>query len=177
MAGSPKKRAFKEQLVATAKTAGVEPLEYVLRRIEDGELATELAEELGASYGVLKRWVNAQPDGRARWQDAMKERTDVLAEQTVIEARKLQGTEVTKEEIAASKLLIEQLTFLAKSHNRQVYGNDAAQVNVNVSVGGLHLDALRQTRALALAHVTPQLESGEPDVEVVKGESPEGESA
>lgn len=158
---------MKEQLAAAAKAAGSEPLAYVLGRIEAGEMVYEIAEDLGGSTNMLRQWCYSQPEGRRKWQEAMAERSHALVEEGVKITRGLKGTEVTKEEVALSKLEIEQLNLIARAHNRPVYGNDAAQVNVQVNMPQMHLDALRQVRVLPEVRVTPQLTAGEADVELV----------
>lgn len=161
---------MKEQILAKAKAAGLDPLDYILGRLEGGEMVYQISGDVGGSETMLRRWCYSQPDGRARWQEAMKERSHSLVEQGVQIVRDLKGTEVTKEEVALSKLEIDQLNLIAKAHNRPVYGNDAAQVQVNVSLASLHLDALRQTRVLPdrqVARVLPAAE--ETDVELVEG--------
>jgi len=83
-------------------------------------------------------------------------------------ARDLKGTEITKEEVSLSKLEIEELNLIARAHNRPVYGNDAAQVNVQLNMGQLHLDALRQVRIVPGVTCVSLLEDGEPDVELIE---------
>lgn len=168
MAGRPRTRNLKAQIDAKAQAAGQTPLDYILGRIEGGEMVYEVAEDVADNANMLRQWAYAQPDGRRRWQEAMAERSHALVEQGVKITRDLKGTEVTKEEVALSKLEIEQLNLIARAHNRPVYGNDAAQVNVQVNMGSLHLDALRQMRMVP-AKATPQLEAGATDYEVVTG--------
>lgn len=158
---------MKELIAAKAKAAGVEPLDYILGRIEAGEMVYEVAEDLDASSNMLRQWCYSQSDGRRRWQEAMAERSHALVEEGVKITRELKGTEVTKEEIALAKVEIDQLNLMAKAHNRPVYGETGPQVNVQVNMGQLHLDALRQLK-LTPAKTTPQLEAGAADYEVVE---------
>lgn len=169
MAGRPKTRSMKDQIAARAKEAGLDPLDYVLGRLEGGDMVYQISGDVGGSETMLRRWCYAQPDGRKKWQDAMADRAHSLVEKGVEISRELKQTEVTKEEIALAKLEIDQLNLIAKAHNRPVYGNDAPQVQVNVSLASLHLDALRQMRVLPetqVARVLPAAE--ETDVELVE---------
>lgn len=166
MAGRPRTRSMRAEIEAKAKAAKLEPLDYVLGRLEGGEMVYEIADDFGASSNMLRQWCYQQPEGRAKWQAAMTERSHELVEQGVKIARDLKGTEVTKEEIQLAKLETDQLNLIAKAHNRPVYGETGPQVNVQVNMGQLHLDALRQTRVMP-AKTTPQLEAGAADYEVV----------
>lgn len=169
MAGRPKTRNMKSEIARLAKEAGqADPLEYILGRLEGGEMVYQVAADVGGSETMLRRWCYSQPEGRRKWQEAMTERSHSLVEQSVQIVRELKGTEVTKEEIALAKLETDQLNLIAKAHNRPVYGNDAPQVNVQVNMGQLHLDALRQVRVVPEIRSTPLLPAGEEvDAEIV----------
>lgn len=169
MAGRPRTRSMKTEIVRLAKEAGqADPLEYILGRLEGGEMVYQVAADVGGSETMLRRWCYSQPEGRKKWQEAMTERSHSLVEKGVELVRELKGTEVTKEEVALTKLEVDQLNLIAKAHNRPVYGNDAPQVNLNVNLATLHLDALRQVK-IAEAKATPLLGAAESDYEVVEG--------
>lgn len=162
------KRKMLARLAAKAAEAELEPFEYVLAQLEGGARAKDLAEELGGTYPVLRRWAKHQPDGPARWEAAMTERAHALGEEILEIVDQVGKTEMTKEEIAGVKVRIDGLKFVAASHNPKTYGNQAGAVNVNLNVGSLHLDAMRQlrvdTRIQALP--APQPEASEADYEL-----------
>lgn len=162
------KRRMLTKLAAMAAEAELEPFEYVLAQLEGGARAKELAEDLGGTYPVLRRWAKQQPNGPARWEEAMGERAHAIGEELLEIADGIGKTEHTKEDIAGIKVRSDLLRFVASSHNPKTYGNQAGQVNVNVSVGGLHLDALRQVRVVPHVQAVQQLEAGEADYQVLE---------
>jgi transposase-like protein len=156
-----------DTIAAKARAAGVEPFEYILGRLESGEMVYEVAREMGGSETMLRRWCYQKPQGRERWREALAERSHSLVEKAVEVVRELKGTEVTKEEIALTKLEVDQLNLIARAHNRPVYGNDQQAVAVQVNFGDQLLGALRIARTIPGASATPLLPSAEPDVETV----------
>jgi Ser-tRNA(Ala) deacylase AlaX len=136
-----------EQLELKAKAAGIESrLDYVLGRIEAGEMVYEIAEDVGGSVNMLRQWAYLQVNGKERWKAAMTERSHALVEQGVQIVRDLKGVDIDKVDVARAKLEVDQLNLIARAHNRPVYGNDQTAAIVNVNLGTLHLDAMRQVR-------------------------------
>lgn len=167
LAGSPKKRDLNEQLVAKGHVLGVEPLSYVIDRIESGEYIWQIAQDFGASDAMLRRWCYSQPLGRKRYSEAIAERAHSVVEGGMKAIEDLKGTEVTKAEAMLLKLELDQRRFIAGSQNKEQYGQQQAAVQVNVNLDTQMLEAFKQVRALPRGHITPQLGDGQPDVEVV----------
>jgi hypothetical protein len=166
LAGSPKKRDLNEQLVAKAHVLGVQPLDYIIDRIESGEYIWQIAQDFGASDSMLRRWCYAQPQGRRRYSEATAERAHSVVEGGMKRIEELKNVEVTKGEAMLLKLELDQRRFIAGTQNRPVYGQQP-EVQVNVNLDSLMLEAFKQTRTLSRGHITPQLGDGQPDVEVV----------
>lgn len=158
MAGRPKNKSMIEQLKTKAQAAGVPSmLDYVCARIEAGEMVYEIAEDVGGSVNMLRQWAYLQVNGKERWKAAMTERSHALVEQGVQIVRDLKGVDIDKVDVARAKIEIDQLNLIARAHNRPVYGNDQAAAVVNVNLGSLHLDAMRQVRSGVSS--TPMLEA------------------
>jgi len=189
MAGRPLRRAMLIQLEKRAKAAGegVEPIDVVCEYIaagadDDGtmhtlaELARELTKDSGEtiSPGVISSWVNSTKEFKAKIDAARALAAHVLAESSISVVEELAGTEVTKEEIALAKARSDTRQWLASKWNRAAYGNDVAQVNLQVNMPGQHLEALKR-RAQIKASTPAALPPSEPDVEYIPSGEPEPE--
>lgn len=170
IAGSPVKRQIISWLAAKAKALGEEvtPESIVLDRLAEGETLKSIAEDIGAELGivfvpaVLQRWLCATPAGKAAYLEARKAASHVWAD----EAKQIaDDVDEDRDAIAKARLQIDQRNLLASKYNRETFGNDAAQVNVQINMGQLHLDALRR-RAVAVPVQQPLPPAG-PDYETV----------
>lgn len=114
----------------------------ILRRTEEGATMTTLAAELGVSRSFLSWNINAIPGMKQKLIDARRARADVYAEQalTIADAVPEDPNAINK-----AKVKIEVRKWLAGVDNPEQYGQKPAQVNI--SIGGLHLDALRRVQA------------------------------
>lgn len=166
------------ELERRAKEAGegISPIDVVCEWTAEGQtladLALELTESAGVtiSAGVIGRWANSTKENKAKLNAARALAAHVLAEQSVQEFEQLKGTEVTREEVGLAKAASDAKQWLASKWNRAQYGNDVAQVNVQVNMPGQHLEALKRRQQLK-AQTQPLLPASEgADYEVVNGD-------
>ena len=168
MAGRARAKALADELSRRARALfGVEEgeptptsLEYVCYEVESPKTLKTIAHELSASlgfdvdYGMLMRHLRAEHGETATDEalDAARARAShCLAEASVdiVDEPAETSFEVSR---AASRSRSRQ--WLAQAWNPARYGQQKG-VSVSISVGSLHLDALRAPTARATAIVTP----------------------
>lgn len=169
MAGSPKKRALRAELLRLARAELIEDedaeltddqavLAFVEQWVASGRTQIALADKLSRALGFdvgreqlnhhlrqLQR-VSADSDllSRARLRGA-----HALAEAAIEEA---EAVEPDRDAVAAAKLKIDTKLRIAESWNRQDFGRMQGGVQVAVSIQSLHLEALK-ARPTAVVHV------------------------
>lgn len=171
IAGSPLKRSMIVELTRRAAEAGegAAPEDVVCALVASGETLIEVARRLEQdtglpiSPGIVGAWMNADPKRKAALAEARKQSAPILAEQAM---EILDDVDEDRDAIAKAKAQADLRTWLASKYDRQTFGNDAAQVNVQLNLGQLHLDALRQ-RAAITATTAPMLPPAGPDYETV----------
>jgi hypothetical protein len=158
MAGSPKKRAMLIELQKRAVAMfgqhddGREPtpLEYACGYIASGGTLLKLAEELGVSRNLLDDTLrNLDPSAGDKLAHARKLSADAHAElgmSLIDNALEEKGALWKAEKQAAHR------KWLASKMNREVYGEEKQGVQVAISLGSLHLDALRAVKSQVLAN-------------------------
>jgi hypothetical protein len=134
----------------------------LLDRIAGGETITSIAKELGISRPFLSGHLNRTPQGKAALKEAIATRADAHADKALDLA---DNVPASPNEIAKVREQIATRKWLAGVENPEKYGAKAA--SVNISIGGLHLDALRKVHA-ELAH--PDVVEGDA-VDVTPGDS------
>lgn len=122
-----------------SKMGGVEK---ILERVENGDSIQKMADELGVSRSFLSWKVNAIPGVKDKLVQARKGRADKWAEDALHIA---DNTPEDPNAINKAKMRIETRKWLAGVDDPERYGVKGAQVNI--SIGGLHLDALRKVQA------------------------------
>ena len=115
----------------------------IMERVGAGETSKSIAESYGVSYELLRRWLNLHPERRRAYDAAKADSADALVEEAgeiLDDADAESGPSVQK-----AKSRAEHRRWLASKRDRQQYGDDAkANVQVNVDLSSLHLDALRE---------------------------------
>lgn len=141
MAGKPK---FVEFCARIEREGGDD---VILDRIAAGERITAIA----ASYGfksprVLYDWRNANDERKRAWMLAMADAKVEAAEQVLIDAKeKADNGGISSQSARISAEMANQYRWLASKLNRELYGDTPrVQVNNNLSIAELHLDALRK---------------------------------
>lgn len=154
MAGQPRKRAMIRELEKRARERECSVLEYAVECVESGWTLTQLVESLndaidqGDDYvtrAMVSRYLNHELEGADQLAAARRgDGAHGLAESalTVID----EETE-DKVQAARNKTRAEMRLKLAGFWNRQEYGEQRGpSVAVNLDLGQLHIDALRQRR-------------------------------
>lgn len=132
----------------------------VLERVANGESMQKMADEMQISRSFLSWKINAIPGMKDKLIAARRARADKWAEEAMQIA---DDVAVDPNEINKAKVRIDTRKWLAGIDDPDRYGTKAAQVNV--SIGGLHLDALRRVQADLAKPVGPVIEgsvAGEP---------------
>jgi hypothetical protein len=182
MAGRARARALADALERrTRDYFGAEPdepqpttLDYVCARIESGTTTKAIAAELETTvkfpvdYAMLMRHL------RAEHGEATDERVDearVRASHLLVEhaLELVDAPADTMFQVSKAASQARQRNWMAERYNATRYGSQKG-VSVSISVGSLHLDALRALPARATAIVTPTAQQAlaSPAVEVAE---------
>lgn len=114
----------------------------LLDRISNGDTIAKIAEEIGISRTFLSWRLNAQPGMKERLVEARRGRADKWADDALSIA---DNVPEDPNAINKAKVRIETRKWLAGVDDPDRYGQKAAQVNI--SIGSLHLDALRRVQS------------------------------
>ena len=166
---------------AAEQGEGVSAIDVVCEYIAEGaepdgtphtlaELARKLTDATGQtiSAGILTSWLNSTTEGKAKIAAARALAAHVHAEASLSVLDELNGTEVTREEVALAKARAETRQWLASKWNRGTYGGEA-QVQINntqINAADAHLAALAQRKQIK-AQTQPLLPPAEADYEVI----------
>lgn len=171
MARTKAQQAFQSKRAAmVAALASIGGEDGVLDRVRAGETLKDIADHVSRKSGtriaasILGSWMNATPERKAALVQARKDSAPALVETAM---SLLDEADHDREAIAKAKAQADIRTWLASKYDRQTFGNDAAQVNVQVSLGDMHLDALRQ-RTVPVVQAPAAVTDGTPDYEVVQ---------
>jgi hypothetical protein len=171
MAGRKKLAKLRSTMKKVAEAEmgpGAESIEWLCAQIESGKTVGQLADFFAAKMGegCSRSWfsyvINRDPAHKARIAAARKEAAHAILD----EALEIADRQVENESSASvqrARLQADTRVRLAALWNKEVYGTQQAQVQVGI--GALYLDALRQC-AVIPARTRPTLESGEVDYEV-----------
>ena len=139
MAGKAlKKRILKD----VADNGGVD---WLYDQIASGVTVAELARRYECSRSYISRALNENPEYKVALASAREDAADALVEQGLEMVDKLNGDSTTNE-IAATREKVNWRKFMAGSFNQGRYGT-RPQTNVTLSIGDLHLDALRKVNS------------------------------
>lgn len=130
----------------------------VIERIADGETVTKIAQSFSISPSFMSRLLHEDEERGARTNAARRQAAEMLA----AEAQDItDDAPETREGIQKAKLRSEVRMARAAKMDREAWGEQKQAVNVNVSLTGLYLDALRRREV--------QLPVREADYEVLGG--------
>lgn len=118
-------------------------VERILQRIADGETMKQIADTFGVSRSFLSWKINGMDGMKERILQARRGRAEKLAEETLTLADNVGTTNPTEIKKVAEQIKVRQ--WLAGVDDPDRFG--AKQAQVNITVGGLHLDALRKVQA------------------------------
>lgn len=153
MAGRPKKRAMVMALERRTREhfdleEGKTVVDYVVDWVESGRSILALAGEISEDEGLditrsmLSTYVNSQPGGEERLRTA---RVAEAPRAMVEEARQIIDDADTsdREKLQKAKMRADVRLWQAERVGKEEFGQAKQGIQVNVSVGGLHMDALR----------------------------------
>jgi hypothetical protein len=163
-----KLRATMKRVAEAEMGPGTEAIEWLCTQIESGKTVGQLADFFATKMGegCSRSWfsyvINRDPAHKARIAAARKEAAHMILD----EALEIADRQVENESSASvqrARLQADTRVRLAALWNKEAYGTQQAQVQVGI--GALYLDALRQC-AVNHARTPPMLESGEADYEI-----------
>lgn len=134
-------------------------VDRIIERVAEGDSLKIIAEQLGISRSFLSWKVNAIPGVKERLVQARKSRADKWAEEAIEIA---DGVDPDPNQINKARLRIDSRKWLAGVDDPDRFGTKQAQVNI--SIGGLHLDALRKVQADLARPVGATIEGEAKDV-------------
>ena len=138
-------KALRRRILADVLSKG--GAEYLFEQIASGNTLTALAKEYDCSRQYLSTSLKTIPEYGQALSKARQEAADALVEQGLTMVDDLDGGS-----IAATREKVQWRKFMAGSYNQERYGN-RPQTNVNISLGDMHLDALRKVNSdLAAIH-------------------------
>ena len=129
----------KRILTEVASNGGAD---WLFDQIASGITVAELARKYGCTRSYVSRSLNSVPEYAAALTKARGEAADALVEQGLEMVDGLSGAS-SPTEIAATREKVQWRKFMAGSMNQDRYGT-RPQNNVTLSIGDLHLDALRK---------------------------------
>ena len=143
MAGRP----FLQQISKSIESLGGD--EWFFGRIINGDSMASIAETVGCSRPFLYQWLNLKRnERRAALAEARRLSADTLVEDGLELLDRLAGTHATSSEVSLAIARAKYRQWRASRYNRELYGEPRSGVDVNISIGQLHLDALRVRGAM-----------------------------
>lgn len=152
----------KRILTEVASNGGAD---WLFDQVASGVTVAELARQYGCTRSYVSRSLNSVPEYAAALSKARGEAADALVEQGLEMVDGLSGAS-SPTEIAATREKVQWRKFMAGSMNQERYGT-RPQSNVTLSIGDLHLDALRKFSA-DMKRVNSEAEAATIDAEYVE---------
>jgi len=152
----------KRILTEVASNGGAD---WLFDQIASGITVAELARQYGCTRSYVSRSLNSVPEYAAALTKARGEAADALVEQGLEMVDELSGAS-SPTEIAATREKVQWRKFMAGSMNQERYGT-RPQNNVTLSIGDLHLDALRKFSS-DMKRVSSDAEAATIDAEYVE---------
>ena len=152
----------KRILTEVASNGGAD---WLFDQIASGITVAELARQYGCTRSYVIRSLNSVPEYAAALAKARGEAADALVEQGLEMVDGLSGAS-SPTEIAATREKVQWRKFMAGSMNQERYGT-RPQSSVTLSIGDLHLDALRKFSA-DMKRVNSDAEAATIDAEYVE---------
>ena len=153
----------KRILTEVASNGGAD---WLFDQIASGVTVADLARQYDCTRSYVSRSLNSIPEYAAALAKARAEAADALVEQGLEMVDGLSGAS-SPTEIAATREKVQWRKFMAGSMNQDRYGT-RPQSNVTLSIGDLHLDALRKFSS-DMKRVNSDAEAATIDAEYVEG--------
>ncbi len=141
--------------------------DWVFEFVAEGLSMKKVAEKVGASSrGMLYLWIGKDEERQAKLRKARELSAHSVAEDAgEILDDLAEEDHITSADVSLATGRVKYRQWLAEMRNRTEFGSSAG-VQVNVSVGDLHLDALRRHSAAAIAaRVEEPVEDAEYEIE------------
>ena len=136
-------KALKKKILTEVAAKG--GVDWLYDEIASGVTVAELARRYGCSRSYISRSLNSVPEYKVALESAREEAADALVEQGLEMVDSLNESSSTNE-IAATREKVNFRKFMAGSMNQAKYGT-RPQSNVTISIGDMHLDALRKVNS------------------------------
>jgi len=136
-------KALKKKILTEVAAKG--GVDWLYDEIASGVTVAELARRYGCSRSYISRSLNSVPEYKVALESAREEAADALVEQGLEMVDSLNENSSTNE-IAATREKVNFRKFMAGSMNQAKYGT-RPQSNVTISIGDMHLDALRKVNS------------------------------
>lgn len=136
-------KALRRKILKTIEQNGGS--DWLHEKIASGVNMTQLAADFGCSRAYMSKTLNDVPEYKATLLAAREEAADAIVEEGLAIADSLNG-DSSSNEISATREKLNWRKFMASSMNQNRYGN-RPQTNVTLSIGDMHLDALRKVNS------------------------------
>lgn len=141
MAGFPMRRALEKKI---EELGGIE---FVSAHIAQGMTIGRLAEFIECSRPMLSFWINQTDERKEAVLRAKKLKAEFLAEQAVDIAD--QADELSNGGVNKARLQVDVRKWMAAKLDPEGFG-EQKQASVNINIGDLHLDALKQLNKVVI---------------------------
>ena len=142
-------KALKKKILQDVADSG--GVDWLYDQIASGvTVAESRLGSIGCSRSYISRSLNSVPEYKKALESAREEAADALVEQGLEMVDSLSALSTTNE-IAATREKVNFRKFMAGSMNQAKYGT-RPQNNVTISIGDMHLDALRKVNSQMAAH-------------------------
>jgi hypothetical protein len=149
MAGFPMRRALEKKIESLGG------IEFVTSHIAQGMTIGRLAEFIECSRPMLSFWINHTDERRDAVLKARKLKAEKLAEEALEIAD--EADETSNSGVNKARLQVDTRKWMASKLDPENYG-DTAKTQVNISLGDLHLQALKH---MGKVEVVTTLENNE----------------
>ncbi len=151
MPGQPKLRTLSAEI---EKRGGDQ---HVFDRIAAGDTVCSIGDSFGVSRQLIYRWIRSGGEEReAAWKAAKRQSADALVDDG-LEILDAPAEGITSAEVQLRRGRTDYRKWLASVRNRAEYGERDASVNVAVSFGELHMEALLAAGSYASLKREPEL--------------------
>ena len=136
-------KALRKRILTDISNSG--GADWLFDQVASGITVAEIARQYGCTRSYVSRAINSVPEYKAALEGAREEAADALVEQGLEMVDELSG-DSSSNEIAATREKVNFRKFMAGSMNQNKYGT-RPQNNVTISIGDMHLDALRKVNS------------------------------
>ena len=136
-------KALRKRILTDISNSG--GADWLFDQVASGITVAEIARQYGCTRSYVSRAINSVPEYKAALEGAREEAADALVEQGLEMVDSLDA-DSSSNEIAATREKVNFRKFMAGSMNQNKYGT-RPQSNVTISIGDMHLDALRKVNS------------------------------